>query len=107
MQTSVMLTLALDNVDMTRAEPGGPYRETGWRRSGMLQGRPYYIVNEFDEISECGTVGLPEYASAEQGEEFLAGSRRFDWGVPGRTDDVDVSGVASGAARLLTLRRRG
>ncbi|HEX2727290.1 MAG TPA: creatininase family protein [Beijerinckiaceae bacterium] len=72
METSVMLSVAPGSVDMSRAEAGGPCHETGWRRSDMLQPRPYYIVNDFDEISESGTVGLPEYASAAQGEQFLS-----------------------------------
>jgi creatinine amidohydrolase/Fe(II)-dependent formamide hydrolase-like protein len=28
-------------------------------------------MNEFDELSENGTMGMPEYASPEKGEQFL------------------------------------
>lgn len=64
METSVMLSLQPERVDMTQAQDNA----TG---SDMLSGRPYYVVNDFDEISESGTLGLPSYATAEKGEAFL------------------------------------
>jgi creatinine amidohydrolase/Fe(II)-dependent formamide hydrolase-like protein len=30
-------------------------------------------VNEFDEISDSGTVGYPDLASGEKGQRFLEG----------------------------------
>jgi creatinine amidohydrolase len=71
METSVMLALAPDLVEMEKAEAGGPYRETGLRQSDMLHARPYYVVSEFDEISPSGTAGLPQFADREKGEAFL------------------------------------
>jgi creatinine amidohydrolase len=40
-------------------------------RSDMLAGRPYYVVNEFDEISASGVTGMPSHASPEKGDRFL------------------------------------
>lgn len=72
METAVMLALDPDAVRVDRAVEGGPRDAGPWRRLDMLQGQPYYIVNEFDELSESGTIGQPHYASVEQGEQFLA-----------------------------------
>jgi creatinine amidohydrolase/Fe(II)-dependent formamide hydrolase-like protein len=71
METAVMLALDPDSVRMDRAVEGGPRDAGAWRQLDMLQGQPYYIVNEFDELSESGTIGQPQYASAEQGAQFL------------------------------------
>jgi creatinine amidohydrolase/Fe(II)-dependent formamide hydrolase-like protein len=37
----------------------------------MLRPPPYFIVRNFDEISDNGTIGAPSLASAEKGERFL------------------------------------
>ena len=29
------------------------------------------MINEFDEFSETGVIGMPDYASAEKGSRFL------------------------------------
>lgn len=71
METSVMLAVAPEQVEMPRAEPGGPFQETGLRASDMLAARPYYIVNDFDELSASGVIGLPQYADAAKGNRFL------------------------------------
>ena len=39
----------------------------------MQFGRPIFFVNEFHEISETGTVGHPDLATAENGKRFLDG----------------------------------
>jgi creatinine amidohydrolase len=71
METSVMLAVHADLVSPGPHEAGGPYRETGLRRVDMLESQPYYIVNDFDEISHNGVIGLPEYADAQKGSRFL------------------------------------
>ncbi|MSV27309.1 MAG: creatininase family protein [Bryobacterales bacterium] len=65
METSVMLAIQPDAVDMARASDNA-------LSSDMLSSRPFYVVNDFDEISESGTVGSPSHATAEKGERFLA-----------------------------------
>lgn len=71
METSVMLAVHRDLVAPAPHESGGPVNETGYRMNDMLVGQPYYIVNEFDEISRNGAIGLPEQADAAKGERFL------------------------------------
>jgi len=41
------------------------------RRIDMLASQPYYIVNDFDELSPNGVIGLPSFADAEKGLRFL------------------------------------
>lgn len=72
METSVLLALRPDLVDMNRAQPDGPYDKGPWRASDMLAPQPYYMVNDFHEFSATGVVGMPQYASAEKGEQFLS-----------------------------------
>jgi creatinine amidohydrolase/Fe(II)-dependent formamide hydrolase-like protein len=50
--------------------PGGPMDQGEFRVLDMLRGQPYYIVNEFHELSESGTIGQPQFSSAEQGQLF-------------------------------------
>lgn len=64
METSVMLAL-----DPAQVQPSLAVDNA--LSSDMLSGRPYYMVNEFDEVSESGIVGLPSYASPEKGARFL------------------------------------
>ena len=71
METSVMLRVHPDLVDTARAEPGGPYDQGRFRVTDMLASQPYYIVNDFDELSVNGAIGMPQYASPEKGEAFL------------------------------------
>jgi creatinine amidohydrolase/Fe(II)-dependent formamide hydrolase-like protein len=37
----------------------------------MLAPQPYYMVRNFDELSETGTLGMPSHATAEKGRQFL------------------------------------
>lgn len=79
METSVMLTLHPEQVDMTKAKDDGPLvrsdkqnsEELILRPSDMLRPSPYFMVRNFDEISDNGTIGAPSLASAEKGELFL------------------------------------
>lgn len=71
METSVMLFLHSDLVRADQAAADGPYAEGPLRVRDLIQSPPYYIVNEFDEISRNGAIGMPEHASREKGEKFL------------------------------------
>lgn len=74
METSVMLYLHPDRVKMNLAKPDGRIRfQDAYRKSDMMHGRPIYLVDEFNEISESGTVGFPQMASAEKGKKFVTG----------------------------------
>jgi creatinine amidohydrolase/Fe(II)-dependent formamide hydrolase-like protein len=37
----------------------------------MLQSQPYFLIAEFDELSETGVIGMPEFATPEKGARFL------------------------------------
>ena len=37
----------------------------------MLKPLPFTLINEFDEISANGVIGMPEFATPEKGEQFL------------------------------------
>jgi creatinine amidohydrolase len=74
METSVMLYLHPERVKMNLAKPDGrtKFQDT-YRKTEMMHSRPIYLVNEFHEISDTGTVGFPESATAEKGERFVKG----------------------------------
>lgn len=71
METSIMLAKHADLVDTARARGGGQTAEFGYRRIDMLKGQPFFMINEFDELSDNGAIGSPEFAGAEKGERFL------------------------------------
>lgn len=71
METSMMLHLHPARVHLERAKRDGPTHESPYRKADMQYARPVYFVNEFDEISETGTVGHPDLATAEKGKAFL------------------------------------
>ena len=73
METSIMLSLYPDQVQMSRAEDDGPitYAADPSRIPDMLRSQPYYMVRNFDELSATGTIGCPTRASAEKGVLFL------------------------------------
>jgi creatinine amidohydrolase len=71
METSVLLAKHPDLVDTAKLTRGGPSEEGGYLTIDMLKGQPFYMVNEFDEFSETGVIGLPEFANAEKGERFV------------------------------------
>lgn len=72
METSILLARHADQVDMAKARRGGPTAETGFRIMDMLKSPPFFMINEFDELSPHGVIGMPEFANAEKGERFLA-----------------------------------
>lgn len=65
METSILLATNPDLVDMTKAKAGGP------GTLDMLAPPPFSLINEFDEISENGVIGMPEFANSEKGGRFL------------------------------------
>ncbi|MGH9406456.1 MAG: creatininase family protein [Terriglobia bacterium] len=71
METSIMQVIHPDLVQMERASADGPYDKGAFRVADLLGAQPYHLVNEFDEISRTGTIGMPEHASREKGERFL------------------------------------
>jgi creatinine amidohydrolase/Fe(II)-dependent formamide hydrolase-like protein len=36
-----------------------------------LRPLPFSLMNEFDELSENGVIGMPEFATPEKGAQFL------------------------------------
>ena len=77
METSLMLHLKPDSVDMSRAQTGGPFgTEDRYRLLDAQFGRPVYFVDEFSEVSENGAIGQPELGTAEKGKKFLDGFTR-------------------------------
>ncbi len=73
METSIMLHLHPERVKMKLARRDGPKHTDEFRKADMQYSRAVYFVNEFDEISETGTVGHPDLATPEKGEKFLNG----------------------------------
>jgi creatinine amidohydrolase len=71
METSVMLATHPELVDTAKATRGGPSEERGYRTIDMLKSEPYFLIAEFDEFSDTGVIGMPEFATAEKGHEFL------------------------------------
>jgi creatinine amidohydrolase len=71
METSVLLSENPDLVDMSKAARGGPGPEMGYRTLDMLKSPPFSLINEFDELSPTGVLGMPELATPEKGARFL------------------------------------
>jgi creatinine amidohydrolase len=71
METSILLAKNAGLVDMSKAKRGGPGPHMGYRVNDMLQPMPFTMINEFDELSHNGVIGMPEEASAEKGSQFL------------------------------------
>jgi creatinine amidohydrolase len=71
METSIMLARHPEMVDTTKATRGGPSEDRGYRTIDMLKSEPYFLIAEFDEFSDTGVIGMPEFATAEKGERFL------------------------------------
>ena len=71
METSILLAKNSSLVDMSKAKTAGPSPEMGYRTIDMLKQPPFSLVNEFDELSETGVLGMPDLATAEKGERFL------------------------------------
>src|SRR2546421_7535727 len=73
METSIMLYLHPERVNLRLAKRDGPKHTDKHRKSDMQYVRPIYFVNEFHEISKTGAIGHPEVASARKGKRFLDG----------------------------------
>jgi creatinine amidohydrolase len=71
METSILLAQDPELVDISKAAQGGPSRESGYRTIDMLAPPPFHLVNEFDELSDNGVIGMPELATEEKGKQFL------------------------------------
>lgn len=71
METSIMLSKHPTLVDMRKATRGGPSEGRGYRTVDMLESTPHFLIAEFDEFSESGVIGMPDFATAEKGEKFL------------------------------------
>ncbi len=71
METSILLAQRPELVDMGKARRGGVTPEMGFRTVDMLKSQPFFMINEFDELSENGAIGMPEFATAEKGAQFL------------------------------------
>jgi len=71
METSIMLARNPDMVETSKAVRGGPSEQRGFCTIDMLKGEPFFMINEFDEFSETGVIGMPDYATREKGEKFL------------------------------------
>lgn len=71
METSVMLAIRPEKVDMKAARKAGPGAALKYRVIDMQASNPISLVSEFDELSDSGVLGEPELASAEKGQRFL------------------------------------
>jgi creatinine amidohydrolase/Fe(II)-dependent formamide hydrolase-like protein len=56
---------------MSKAVRGGPSEERGFRTIDMLKSQPFFMINEFDEFSPAGVIGMPDLATSEKGGRFL------------------------------------
>ena len=66
-----MLARHPELVDTSKATRGGPSEERGYRTIDMLKAEPYFLIAEFDEFSDSGVIGMPEFATPEKGVQFL------------------------------------
>lgn len=73
LETSIMLHLHPDRVKAHLAKSDGPTHTDPYRRADMQYARPVFFVNEFEEVTENGTIGRPELATADKGKRFLDG----------------------------------
>jgi creatinine amidohydrolase len=71
LETSILLDVAPDAVDTSAIEPDGLRGESKFLQHDMLAAQPYFLVNDFHEITRSGVFGMPQYASAEKGKHFL------------------------------------
>jgi len=71
METSILLNRHPDLVDMSKAVRGGPSEERGFRTIDMLKSQPFFMINEFDEFSSSGVIGMPDFATSEKVARFL------------------------------------
>jgi creatinine amidohydrolase len=97
METSLMLHLHPERVKMALAKRDGPKHSDTYRKVDMQHGRPIYFVNEFEEVTENGTIGHPDLATAEKGKMFFDGivaevavfvDEFTKWKLPNQPDDI-------------------
>ena len=71
METSMLLHLQPESVDMSKARTGGPFgTKSRYKLLDAQYGPPVYFVEEFNELSEHGGIGQPEIASKQKGQQF-------------------------------------
>ena len=73
METSILLARYPQQGE-NGTRQGGAAQRSGIRLSAccdMLKSPPFFLINEFDELSPNGVLGMPELATAEKGEQFL------------------------------------
>jgi creatinine amidohydrolase len=73
METSIMLHLHPDRVQLDHAVRDGPQYSDPYRKADMQHARPIFFVNEFREVTQSGVVGYPDLATAEKGKRFFDG----------------------------------
>jgi creatinine amidohydrolase len=73
METSIMLHLHPDRVQLDHAVRDGPQYSDPYRKADMQYARPIFFVNEFHEVTQSGVVGYPDLATAEKGKRFFDG----------------------------------
>jgi creatinine amidohydrolase len=72
LETSILLNIAPDLVDLRKAEPDGmTLSESEFGRNEMLSAAAVSVYKTFAETSTHGGHGDPRTASAEKGERFL------------------------------------
>lgn len=71
METSILLAQDAELVDLSKASNAGCSPGIGQWKLDMLQPLPFSLVNEFDELSPTGVIGMPEEATSEKGAQFL------------------------------------
>jgi creatinine amidohydrolase len=76
METSILLAYYPEQVAMEKARRGGPGPEMGYRVNDMLTPLPFTLMSEFDELSGNGVIGMPEFATAEKGLQFVEAAAR-------------------------------
>jgi creatinine amidohydrolase len=71
METSIMMTLQPECVDQAAIVADGMKSESKWLQHDMLAGQPYFLVNDFREVTSSGVFGMPQYANPMKGNLFL------------------------------------
>jgi len=71
LETSILLAVAPGAVDKSAIAPDGLKSDSKWLQHDMLAGQPYFLVNDFPEITQSGVFGMPQYASGEKGQRFM------------------------------------
>jgi creatinine amidohydrolase len=71
-ETSVMLHLKPSDVDMARAQAGGPRGRSSYKVSSILsKGYPMFMAVDADEWARNGVNGTPEDGTAQMGSVIL------------------------------------